>query len=594
MAGLLGPLLREPVDAQRIDLLYRGTPVSAFVGFVEAFIISSLFWNAAPQLPIALWLAAFLAVRLGRVALAQAYQRAQPVAPADLPRWSRWLLVSAGVQSLAWGLGSFVLLAPDDLVAEWALHIGLAAVVHGSVGRLAHHGPAFLAYVAGVFVPLFVRDLWVGLPSHLLLAGLTLALGTYVLRSGVQQAHAIAEAARQRQRNDELIQALQRENEARQQAQQQAEAAYASKARFLAAISHDLRQPLNALALLAHTLHRHGQQADVPTLAARIVDCTDNMGSLVDDLLELSQLEAHAVEPRIETFALQPLLRELLGTHGPLATARGLQLGADPTDALVHTDRKLLGRVLANLVSNAIRYTDQGRVQLRVQDAADGVLLAVHDTGRGIDAAHLPYIFDEFYQAGNPQRDRRQGLGLGLATARHLSELLGLGIAVQSQPGEGSVFSLRLARGTALPAAPTPATAAPGTAMPAGRRVLVIEDDPDSRDALQGLLSAWGWQSRGTAGLPQALDALATGFQPDAVIADLRLSGAVSGVEAIEQIRAATHSKLPALIVTGDLTGELVRRAAAAGLPVLPKPIVPMRLRAFLNGRVLADDTAPG
>ena len=123
MAGLLGPLLREPVDAQRIDLLYRGTPVSAFVGFVEAFIISSLFWNAAPQLPIALWLAAFLAVRLGRVALAQAYQRAQPVAPADLPRWSRWLLVSAGVQSLAWGLSKkvdIVQRADDQILLYWA------------------------------------------------------------------------------------------------------------------------------------------------------------------------------------------------------------------------------------------------------------------------------------------------------------------------------------------------------------------------------------------------------------------------------------------------------------------------------------------
>lgn len=164
---------------------------------------------------------------------------------------------------------------------------------------------------------------------------------------------------------------------------------------------------------------------------------------------------------------------------------------------------------------------------------------------------------------------------------------------MQSQPGQGSVFSLRLVRGTALAPAPAPATG-PGTALLAGRRVLVLEDDPDSRDALQGLLSAWGWQSHGAASLPQALDALAAGFEPDAVIADLRLSGAVSGVEAIEQIRAATHSKLPALIVTGDLTGELVRRAATAGLPVLPKPIVPMRLRAFLNGRVIADDTAAG
>lgn len=576
-----------PPDAQALDTLHRGAPLSALVGVVEAFFLSVLFWRDVPATAIALWLAAFAAVRGLRIALGMAYRRS-PAAPGTRAAfWARWVVVSALAQALAWGAGSWVLLAPANLVAEMALHIGLAAVVLGSVAHLAHHLPALAAYAAGVFGPLAARDLLVGEPLHTLLALASVLMALYVWHAGRAQARTIAQAAEQQRERQALIAALQRENQATRLARQEAEAAHASKAQFLAAVGHDLRQPLNAMKLLAYTLQQPASRERVDYLAATLMECTESMGSLVEGLLELSRLDARSITPRPTRFALQALFDEMAGTFGVQAQAKGLALTVEPTTAHVQGDRALLARVLSNLVSNAIRYTPAGFVRLGAREQGATVEVCVEDSGVGIDAAELPRIFDEHYQIGNPERDRSQGLGLGLATARRLCDLLGLELGVQSQPGQGSRFALCLpltapgpvAAGAAVTTmGDEKATAQPG---PPAQRVMVLEDDAGSRLALTEVLQGWGCEVIAAASLQEAMQP--PHARPDALVVDWHLPHGVQGPEAVAALRSAFGHSLPALLVTAEATPELQARAAAAGLPLLPKPIAPMKLRAFLQ-----------
>lgn len=579
-------------DAQALDTLYRGAPLSALVGVVEAFFLSVLFWRDVPAIAIALWLAAFAAVRGLRIALGMAYRRSPDAPGTRAAFWARWVVVSALAQALAWGVGSWVLWAPANLVAEMALHIGLAAVVLGSVAHLAHHPPALAAYAAGVFGPLAARDLLVGEPLHTLLALASVLMALYVWHAGRAQARTIAQAAAQQRERQALIAALQRENQATRLARQEAEAAHASKAQFLAAVGHDLRQPLNAMQLLAYTLQQPASRDRVDYLAATLMECAESMGSLVEGLLELSRLDARSITPRPTRFALQALFDEMAGTFGVQAQAKGLAFNVEPTDAHVEGDRALLARVLSNLVSNAIRYTPAGFVRLSARKQGATVEVGVDDSGVGIDAAELPRIFDEHYQIGNPERDRSQGLGLGLATARRLCDLLGLELSVQSQPGQGSRFALCLpltapqpvAAGTAVTTmGQDKATAQPG---PPAQRVLVLEDDAGSRRALTEVLQSWGCEVIAAASLQEAMQPQHA--RPDALVVDWHLPHGVQGPEAVAALRSAFGHALPALLVTAEATPELQARAAAAGLPLLPKPIAPMKLRAFLQSQPTA------
>ena len=572
---------RPGTDTQTLDTLYSGSMGAAMVGMVEALVLSGLFWGDVSAVALAIWLAAFLVIRLARIGLGRVYARAQPVPAASQGQWRRALVASAAVQSLAWGLGSWVLVAPANLMAEWALHIGLAAVALGGATRLAPLRAAFMAYVLGIFAPLLARDLWLGGASHLLLAGVTLLLAAYVVYAGNARSAAASEAARQRQRNAELMTALQSENAARVLAQQHAEAAHTAKSRFLSAISHDLRQPLNAMRLLSHTLRHQARDGNVQALALNMTDCTTHMTDLVDALLEQSRLEALALQPEHQAFPLGPLLQEIDNTQRPLAQERQLDFSVAATDAVVLSDRRLLARVLSNLVSNAIRYTDQGAVTVRATPEGERLHIHVQDTGRGIAAAELPHIFDEFYTVDEGSHSST-GLGLGLANVRRLSDLLGLQLQVASNLGQGSTFGFSVPLGNLTSEDPSTTAVAEPRNLLNGLHVLVVEDDTHARDAMQAQLQAWGCRVTTAANGPDALTCVAAGLRPQAVVVDLHLGPDMNGWALIQALYERPVSEtFAALLVTAAPDHPLALEAATS-VAVLPKPIHPMRLRAFL------------
>jgi len=353
-----------------------------------------------------------------------------------------------------------------------------------------------------------------------------------------------------------------------------------AKTRFLAAASHDLRQPIHALALTVGELRETAHAPELAALARRIARSVDALEDLLDALLDVSKLDAGAIQPERRAFPLQPLLERLADEFAPAAEAKGLRFRVAATSLWTESDPTLLGRCLLNLVANAVRYTPEGGVVVGCRRRGAQAEIVVADSGVGIAAADQARIFEEFYQAGSPQRDRAKGLGLGLAIVDRVARLLGHAITVKSRVGRGSVFGVRVPIVAARPG--EPASAAPETgAQLAGLRVLVIDDEPDVRAALDGLLQRWGCSVE-TASSGE--EALSVGRAPlELVLCDLRLGERESGFEVLDRLKARWGTSWRGIIVTADASPERIADAHARGYPLLRKPVRPAKLRALIE-----------
>lgn len=378
-------------------------------------------------------------------------------------------------------------------------------------------------------------------------------------------------------RIDEATAELTRQKEAAEQANQ-------AKSKFLAAASHDLRQPLYALGLFSATLKQTVYTPGQIALVEKIEASVHALEDMFNTLLDLSRLEAGILQAQTRDIPLQQLFDRIARDHALQAEDKGLRFVVRPTSLRVHSDPLLLQRILSNLVSNALRYTRRGGVLLAARRRAGGVRVEVWDTGIGIETENLSRIFDEYFQVDNAARDRRQGLGLGLNIVRRLGELLGHAIEARSRPGLGSTFSVN------LPAAMSSESCEPERRRDhrlvpgsfSGQRVLVIEDDADVREALRGLLESWGLTVLEAGGAGQALRTAGTDSPPDLVISDYRLSAGENGIDTIASLRRAWNACPRALLISGDIAPESVAAMSASGLPVLHKPVHPARLRAVV------------
>ncbi len=374
----------------------------------------------------------------------------------------------------------------------------------------------------------------------------------------------------------------------------EAETATRAKSRFLAAASHDLRQPIHALGMFVARLAQLPHDRETRHLIGNLEASVRAMQDLLDALLDISRLDADAVKVRLQPVPLEPLFEQLRGALQPVATDKGLRLRVRPSRAWVHSDPTLLHRILLNLGSNALRYTGHGGVLLGCRPSRGGTHLwiEVWDTGVGIAPEHQQDIFREFYQIGNPERDRSKGLGLGLNIVDRTARLLGHTLQLCSVPGHGTRFRLEL---PLAPAGDLQAVLAAAEVLPVddvrGLRVLVIEDDRQSAQALRGLLDSWGCVAAVVEGLQGALTLVQGGFEPDLVLSDYRLRAGESGMQTVQSLREALGRPLPACLMSGDTDPDLIQASRDAGLPLLHKPVRPAKLRTLI--RRLARPVAP-
>ncbi|WP_296234777.1 hybrid sensor histidine kinase/response regulator [uncultured Pseudomonas sp.] len=366
-------------------------------------------------------------------------------------------------------------------------------------------------------------------------------------------------------------------------ARQRAEADDARKLRLLAAASHDLRQPLNAMGLYAEHLVEQGGDLQTRRISSRLAASVEQLGRLLQSLLDYTRLTLPGgVQARSHAFALRPLLERLIAEVAPEAQQQELQLELHCDECGVYSDPLLLERLLRNLLNNALLHAQAQHLRLSAAPDGDEIVLEVADDGRGLSEAEQALVFEEFRQLDNPGRNAERGLGLGLAIVRQLAEVLEHPLQLHSQPGAGARFVLR------LPLAEVP-VAAPraDTGLTLQGRVLLLEDDPAGREALAGLLRRWGCEVQACADLTSALQVLRVDT-PQLLISDYRLAEQEDGLQAIERLREAAGLMLPALLISADLSPELHERCLPAHVIPLGKPLLPARLRQVLATQLRA------
>lgn len=566
------------VRAEQIDILFRNTPFSLLTNLLLSSGLAWVLWDVADHGTIIGWwltIAFFVVVRVG---LLFGYRRRPETGAAP---WHTYLTIATVLAGGVWGAAGWLFFIPDSPVALIFVTIVLAGIAAGSVPAYSAWPPAQYSAIPTA-LPIALCYLFAG--GHFWVMGLMCLLYlANVLTSARRLSQGLIESLQLRLEKQQLVQQLQTEKAAAEAARAKAEEANQAKSRFLAAASHDLRQPLHAVNLFVEAL-RHAQDADkAEQVLAYLGASAQALEELLNDLLDISKLEAGLLKPQNMVVEVQKLFDGLAQELRPIAEQKGLDLGFVSSRLTVWSDPQMLARILRNIITNAIRYTDKGAVLVGCRRQGDGeVALAVYDTGPGIAPEYHEAIFREFYQIGNPERDRRKGLGLGLAIVDNLCRLLGHRLDLRSTLGRGSVFSVRVPVCVEQDVqSPMPDEA---TSLGfGGWAVLVIDDEPAICQAMEEVLVCWGCPVLTALSAQGALASMAAeGFVPDVIVADYRLRGGAKGSEAIAEVRRALGRSVPAMILTGDTAPERLREASASGYLLLHKPIQPARLRAAL------------
>lgn len=364
-----------------------------------------------------------------------------------------------------------------------------------------------------------------------------------------------------------------------------------AKTRFLAAASHDLRQPIHALALFVGQLRSVNLPGDASTLVEKVERSVEALNELLEALLDLSKLDVGAISAKRRPLALHDLLSRLASEFAPSAEAKGLALTCVPTLLWVDSDPVLLQRILLNVIANALRYTRQGRILIGCRRRGENVEVIVADTGIGIDAAHLPHVFEEFYTAVPTQPGDSSGLGLGLAIVKRLAALLDHRVGIESTLGKGTTVRILVPRAKPLEAA---RPQEPPIAEPLrGVHVLIVDDEAPARDAMRGLLARWGCDV-GAAGSGDEAVEHARKRPPRVVLCDLRLRDGETGIEVVDRLKRTCDCDVSYAFVTGESSPESLAQARATGHPIAFKPTTPGKLRALLEHLVSGERALTG
>jgi signal transduction histidine kinase/CheY-like chemotaxis protein len=561
---------------EQVSTLYRYMPPVLATNFIVSSAMLYGLWGIVSQTRLAAWMGLMLLVLGARLATCIFYRRSTGSGSGQ--RAAIIFTLGTGLTGLLWGSAGVALFPAQNLEYQLFIMFILMGMGAGAVLSLSAYLPAFYAFFPVSMLPsslvLFLRDD----PIHTALGVMTLvyvgALSYFAHNINRSQKLTLT----LRYENVQLVEQLRRQKE-------EAVQANSAKSRFLAAASHDLRQPLHALTLFTSTLDEYIRYPKVKQVVNQISASVHALHTLFNALLDISRLEAGVLLPEKAHFRLDDMFEKLKHAFLPEADAKGLRLVFEPRHFAVRSDPVLLEQVLRNYLSNAIRYTTQGGIDIVCSPENGNIRISVRDTGEGIPAEHHQAIFREFHQLSNPERDRSKGLGLGLAIVERIATLLDHPIGVQSTPGKGSVFWIEVEAGVAAALAEPSDGVGENNGQPVdGAWIVVIDDEIDIRIATRHLLESWGCRVIAAASEEEAMAELRRlRVIPHGIIADYRLRQNRTGVQAIERIQQEISADIPAVIITGDIAVERLREASLSGLQVLHKPVPPLKLRAFIR-----------
>ena len=563
----------DEVPAQQAALFIRQVPALVVANLVLATFIGINVAGPTNTVVAGTWLAvayALAALRIGSLLRMRA-QRRRGRAPS-----SRLLVVLSLLGGATWGAAGWLFFTPENPSNILLLGLAIAGITAGSIASTAAVWPAYLTYSTACSLPFAIRALHEG--------GLYSALGWLVLTFLVfnmifaRNVHrVICGAIELARRNAELISNLEKENA-------RAIDMAREKSTFLAAASHELRQPTHALGLLIQALQNMAAKPTVPPqhlgcVAQQMQRSLEGLAQLLSTLLDISKLDAGIIEPCMGPVSIGSVFESLEAEFASLAAARGLRLIVIPSDAWVWSDSVLLKLIVANFMANAIRYTARGGVLVAARRRGHAVEVQVYDTGIGIPDAERDSIFREFHQASNAIAlgMNNAGVGLGLAVAARAAGLIGARLRARSRIGRGSMFSIE-AEYTCKREASKPASGLRLAQEP--RTILLLDDNQQVLTALELILSQWGHDVIAACSPAEALDRIASHpRRPDLLISDLRLPDGDADIERLRAAAAAPDGTLPpVLLVTGDTSRERILDARATGYEVLHKPVPPAQL----------------
>jgi signal transduction histidine kinase/CheY-like chemotaxis protein len=579
MQSVHAPAMESHVLSERVRLLYSHAPYILVGNFLAGLILVLAIRETGKELQAVVWLFAVGLVAFLRLKMVLGFSR--HLSESSLVQRNAWsFAVFSGISGLLWGGAAFLFFDPQEPYRVMVLVILLAGMTSGSVASLSAFFPAYFLFALPVGGLLALR---LFLQGGVFFAGLGFASLVYTLVNlfyARNMQRSFDDSIRLRLEKESLLETVLRQKEVAENARFEAESSDKAKSRFIAAASHDLRQPMQALLLLLDALYHDLRRSRHAGLVRRIQEAGNNMSSLLESLLDYSRIEAGIIPVKRRSFPLTQMLGRIESEYAPLAHGKGLKFTVVPTARWVESDPALLERLVGNLVDNAIKYTYKGGVAVGCR-YGHKPRLEVWDTGIGIDQVHWKGIFEGFYQVQNPERNRAQGLGLGLAIVEGLAISLGHRIGLKSLLGRGSMFFVELEPGVPY-AQKEPAPAEPPIGGMAGMRILVIDDDV--REAFEVLLKRWGCEALLVSSEQEALDCLRRSpWIPDAILADYRLRGQDVGVESIRSIGAMLAQPVPAAILTGDTSPEQLKAIRAHGYPCLHKPVNGARLKAILS-----------
>ena len=569
-------VLDKRIAVQQIDALFDTITVSVCGGAAAAIFLSATLYHLGAVEPATGlgWPFFIVLCAAAHILLRQIYRQRRPVGD----RWRTWALWFTAVsfaEGLGWGWAAIGLAAPGHSDVQLLVFLIVGGVAAASIPGFSPYLPAFLT----LFLPASFACLIMSITSTdpLQRAAFPMML-VFLCVTGpvaIKANRSFRQFVALRIRSEELANDLQRQKDI-------AERASLAKSTFLAAASHDLRQPVHALGLLAGALRGVAMAPEGNLLLDQIEASTNAMDGLFTALLDISRLDAGVVEVYRRPFAVEPLLNRICRDHEDEAKAKGVALILKRCELKVDSDPVLLERIIRNLISNAVRYTDSGRIVVGCRRRGPMMSIQVWDTGRGIPLDQQEKVFQEYYQLGNTERDRSKGLGLGLAIVRRMTDLLDCKLTLRSQPGQGSCFEITVPISRrASESIETQSVKASG-ALARGL-VVVIDDEAAIQRAMSSLLTGWGHDVITGGSGDEAMQRLSSRpDRPDLVICDYRLREGENGIGVIQRLRSEYNQDIPAMLITGDTAPDRLAEARASGLILLHKPVPNSKLRAAI------------
>ncbi len=569
----------KKIHAEQIKQMYMQLPAIFLGTNIGVILIALLYWDKVSHELVLRWL--FFAVFIQGIYSFFLYKYYKKYANSSSKKisWDTLYIIHAFGMGCLWGTAGAMFFIKGSL--EYQLLILLFIYISASAALLATaaYKPAFYLFIVPMVTPIMILMVLENDFVHYIISSATLTYLIVIIYFNSRINKMLMDSLRLRFENESL-------NKFSQEKYYQAEQANKAKSRFLASASHDLRQPIHAQNLFIGELQCTQQSPHAKKLINNLDTSIKVMSNMFNELLDISKYDAGVVHPILKTFSINTLLNNLSQEFQICANEKQITIRVAPCRLIVKSDPILLARMIRNLISNAIRYTESGHILIGCRRKKNTIRIDVIDTGIGIPENEKTKIFNEHYQIGNSHRDIKQGLGLGLSIALKISTLLSHPLSLHSTIDKGSRFSILVPLGTGIDRINNiDIVTKLITHDVAGLCILFIDDDETIRSGMRGLLMQWGCDVIDASTINEAIEKIENNKNKtiNFIISDYRLANGVTGIQAIERIQSKLNNNIPSILITGDTAPDRLREATNSGYQLLHKPVPPAKLRTLIG-----------